>query len=194
MRLVFKLAKIQDVVGQTFDVYDAEKNNNVGVFQYHKMPEYLRLIGVVIEIDRLYVKKKYQRKGIGTFVVKSIFEKYNPKIIIACCLSVPFWQKLGFKYMQDKWGLGYYECKKVDFFKKQKEKELSLKKIKKDYKVKPNYQRLMTMQYFGDMCEDMLIDIVGNQLNINHYNKLIGSSTEEKVKNLKRYWEIKKQL
>jgi predicted GNAT family acetyltransferase len=187
MNLKFTPSKTQLSIGQTFDVFD-EDNIMVGIFQFHKLLEDKN----IIEIDRLYIKKKYQRKGIGTYIVKSIFAKYKPEKIIACCLSVGFWLSMGFLYMPDKWGWGYYECLRSNFLKKKKEIQKQLQKQKnKNHRVKPTAKKLMTMQYFGDMDESKLIDIVGNKLSVNQYNKLNGINTEEKVKNLKKYWYVK---
>jgi hypothetical protein len=184
MNLKFIPSKTQLSIGRTFDVLN-EDNIMVGIFQFHKLLEHKN----IIEIDRLYIKKKYQRKGIGTYIIKSIFAKYKPERIIACCLSVGFWISLGFQFMPDKWGLGYYECVRSDFLKKKKEIQKQLQKQKnKNDRVKPNAKRLMTLQYFGDMDESKLIDIVGNKLTVNQYNKLNGNNTDEKVKNLKKYW------
>jgi hypothetical protein len=82
---------------------------------------------------------------------------------------------------------------RTNFLKKKKEQERILQKQQdKSSMVKPNAERLMTMQYFGDMDESKLIDIVGNQISPMEYFKLEGTDTIEKVKNIKKYWEAKK--
>lgn len=111
MNLTYKISKNQTSIGQTLDIFDKDINIRVGIFEFHKLPEYPD----VIEIDRLYIKTKFQKQGIGTFIVKSIFEHFKPNMIIACCLSVQFWLKLGFQYSPEKWGMGYYECLRTDF-------------------------------------------------------------------------------
>jgi hypothetical protein len=80
-------------------------NQVVGELIYHKLPDH----DSVIEIDLLEVYETHWKKEIGRYAVNYIKQKYSPKIIIACCLSVRFWMKIGFFYAPEKWGASYYE-------------------------------------------------------------------------------------
>jgi predicted GNAT family acetyltransferase len=186
MKLTYTLSKNQTTTGKTFYIWN-ENNFRVGIFEFHKLPEYPD----IIEIDKLYIKTKYQKQGIGTYVVNSIFEKYKPNIIIACCLSVQFWLKIGFQFTPEKWGVGYYECLRKNFLKKKKEKQDALQK-KKSRMVKPTAERLLKMDYFVNMDFEQLVDVIGNQLSFNQFNKLHGLTAREKAENIKNKTNFKK--
>lgn len=114
MILEYRLAKenIVSEIGNLFDIY--QDSIKIGYFQYHKLNG-----SSVMEIDKIYVDKKYRNKGVGKYVLASIFKQYEPSLIITCvdCKNnvkiftppLQFWLKQGF-VANENWGHNYYEC------------------------------------------------------------------------------------
>jgi GNAT superfamily N-acetyltransferase len=88
-------------------IYDGK---DIGIFEISKKDR-------IVEIDRLYIDDKFQKKGIGRACIQYIFNNYNTEVIEVYPLSDAFWLKSGvFNVRKD----GYfqidrkkYSCSKV---------------------------------------------------------------------------------
>ena len=80
------------------------------------LPTRSKMGGKALEIDRLYIDKEFQRRGVGKQTILKIFQD-NPKVdaidVYPGGYSAPFWLRQGVSIVDKE---GYMRIKRQDFY------------------------------------------------------------------------------
>jgi GNAT superfamily N-acetyltransferase len=111
----FDLEYIKDTSLKGYQLFNVNhKNNFIGIIEFHKIKNQY------IEIDRIYLEKKYQKKGYGQKIIYDILNFTKSKGFRLYPLDQTPWLKMGLTFVNGEYP--YMGIRKVDFIKHNKQK------------------------------------------------------------------------